>query len=371
LIETRKAKHLTICTNPLQYSIEKGSAGFEGVNLVHQPLPEIDAQAIDTTLEFFGHRVNLPVFISCMTGGSEGGFEVNKNLARAAQILGIPVGLGSVRVLFDHEELIHHFHVKPLAPDVPVMANLGSVEVRDRSHTDILNLMERLEVQSLTVHLNPGQEMFQSEGDRDFTGLKFAIARLCEKSSIPIIVKETGFGIPVTTVHELLELGVSYVDLAGAGGTNWISVEAYRLPEEDRRPSREFEDWGLPTAYLMAGIARSPLRNSGKILASGGLRRGMDVAKSLVLGAEMAGMALPIVQKEREAGTDGVVEFFKDIESTLRTVMLLTGSSDLDSLRRKPYWFEADFARSFESFSTAHETAMDPVPAMLREKLTS
>ena len=350
-MESRKAKHLTICTNPQKYSVEGKSPHFEGIHLVHQPLPEINEAEIDTSLEFLGSRIELPMFISCMTGGSEGGFEANKNLARAAEQLGIPVGLGSVRVLFDHPELFHHFHIKQFAPSVPVLANLGSVQVRDRSRSQIIDLIEWLEVQSLVVHLNPGQEMFQPEGDRDFRGLKEALAGLIEASPVPIIVKETGFGIPLPLIQELISLGIAYVDIAGSGGTNWISVESYRGPDEMQQPAAEFDDWGLPTSLILASLARTDLRGSGSILASGGLRSGMDIVKSLVLGAEMAGMALPFIREERANGTEGVIRLVEELKSTLRSAMLLTGSHDLEALRQQPYWLDGEFSRTVESFA--------------------
>lgn len=358
-MESRKAKHLTVCTNPQKYAVEGKSSRFRGIHLVHRPLPEIDEAEIDTSLEFLGHTVNLPIFISCMTGGSDSGFEANKNLARAAQQLRIPVGLGSIRVLFEHPELFDHFHIKPLAPDVPVLANLGAAQLHELDHARIMNLLERLEVQSLVIHLNPGQELFQPEGDRNFRGQTSALAQLCDRSTIPLIVKETGFGIPLPLVHRLLEMGVSYVDLAGAGGTNWISVEAYRLPQEAQQAALEFEEWGLPTDALMALLARTPLRHSGRVLASGGIRTGMEIAKSLVLGAKMAGLALPFIREERQNGIEGVIDYVSDLETSLRAVMVLTGSPDLEILRHKPYWLDGDFSTSIESLSHALDGLLD------------
>ena len=275
-----------------------------------------------------------------MTGGSEGGHRANQDLARAAQRLNIPVGLGSVRVLFDNPELLSHFQIKPLAPDVPVMANLGSVEVRNRSHEAIAELMKTLEVQSLVVHLNPGQELFQTGGDRDFRGLKEAIARLCDVSLVPIIVKETGCGVHPRLVEELIDAGVTYIDVAGAGGTNWISVESYRLPEEQRRAAEEFRNWGIPTAAILAALRQqySTFDYPAHILASGGIRSGMDVSKALVLGADAVGLALPLIRAVRQRGVEGVVAEIRYIESILRKTMLLTGARTISELGSRPYW---------------------------------
>ena len=289
-----------------------------------------------------------------MTGGSEGGFRVNRQLAAAGQELGIPVGLGSIRVLLEQPDLFEHFHIKPLAPDVPVMANISAVQVRDGDRRALQDLVQRLQAQALVVHLNAGQELFQPEGDRDFRGLKEAIARLCEESAVPVIVKETGFGIGPGLVRELLRVGAAYVDLAGSGGTNWITVESYRLSAEDRRAAAEFRDWGVPTAVLLAACRT----NRDRLLASGGIRSGLDAAKAVAMGAAMAGLALPVVRAVSDGGAASVVKLFRRMQRTLRTVMLLTGSRTLADLRRGTVWLEPGLEASVESF--LRNTREDP-----------
>ncbi len=289
-------------------------------------------------MSFLGSVLPLPLFISCKAGGSEEGYQANRELARAAQATGLPVGMGSFRVLFESPELFPHFHLKALAPDVPVLANLGSVQVRELAHEKIFEWLKRLQVQSLVVHLNPGQELFQPEGDRDFRGLKAALARLCQRCPVPVIVKETGFGILPSLARELLEAGAAYVDLAGAGGTNWITVEAYRLPESEQGPAAEFADWGLPTAALLAAMSGS----TDRLLASGGLRTGLDAAKALALGARLAGMALPFIRRVVEGGAEAVVRTIRGLERALRAAMVLTGSRNLEELRRGVVWLDPD-----------------------------
>ncbi len=289
-----------------------------------------------------------------MTGGSEGGGRINRELAAAAQAVGIPVGLGSIRVLLEDPGLFDQFHVKSVAPDVPVLANISAVQVRDGDTAALLSMVQRLEAQALVVHLNAGQELFQPEGDRDFRGLKAAIARLCEASHVPVIVKETGFGIGPGIVRELLRAGAAYVDLAGAGGTNWITVESYRLSAEDRRAAADFSDWGVPTAVLLASCRTG----RDHVLASGGIRSGMDAAKAIAMGAVLAGMALPMVRAAASAGSEGVVKLLRRMERTLRTAMLLTGSRTVSDLRRGTVWMEPDLEASVESFlRTAREDA--------------
>jgi isopentenyl-diphosphate delta-isomerase len=312
----------------------------------------LSAGEIDPSCRFLGHDLRLPLFISCMTGGSERGLEVNRELARAAQATGLPVGLGSFRVLFEHPELAGQFQLKSLAPDVPVLANLGAQQVRDRPRAEIFEWLRRLEVQALVVHLNPGQELFQPEGDRDFRGLKGAIARLCEHSPVPVIVKETGFGILPSLVRELLDGGAAYVDLAGAGGTNWIRVEAYRLDGPERAAAEEFSDWGLPTAVLL-GALRGAERVLGRVLASGGLRSGLDAAKAVALGAELAGMALPFIREVCAGGAEAVVGLVRRLELSFRSAMLLTGSRTLPELRRGVLWVEPGFTSAVEALRAA------------------
>lgn len=332
-ISSRKAHHLDICVAADRYSVEHGrGAGFDHLSFVHNALPELHADKVDTSCTFLECDLALPLFISCMTGGGGRGRMANRELAHAAQQARIPIGLGSVRVLFDNEDVFPDFHVKPLAPDVPVLANLGVVQVRDIPRKKIYDLMQRLEVQALVVHLNPGQELAQAAGDRDFSGLLEALARLMDGAPLPIIIKETGFGIRPGLVHTLLQAGAAFVDVAGSGGTNWMTVEGYRDTEARYRLADAFVDWGLPTAPLLDVIGSCGER----ILASGGLRCGMDLAKSVALGAVLGGMALPLIRIVIEKGREGVLEFVAATQRELSACMLLTGAANLKALSRKP-----------------------------------
>ena len=314
-------------------------------------MPETGAEQIDLQTEFLGHSVAAPIFISCMTGGSDRGFFANRELAKAAEEKRYAVGTGSIRILFDHPELFEHFHLKALAPGVPVLANIGGAQIRDEEHGRLFELVKKLEVDSLVVHLNPGQELFQPEGDRDFRGIKDSIARLCDGAPVPIIVKETGFGIRPGLVSELLARGVRYVDVAGAGGTNWVTVEAYRLPEQERDEPQEFADWGSPTALILACLGK----HEGKILASGGVRSGLDVAKSIALGAHAAGLALPLIREVVAGGAEAVVGYLDRLENTLRSVLILTGSSSATELRAGKFWLDPAFAESVAAFQAAEQ----------------
>ena len=329
----RKAQHLEICLDEQEYAVETGATGLEGIGFLHQALPELNYEEIDTGIRFLGHAVRLPMFISSMTGGSEAGFRANKELARAAQTAGIPVGMGSIRILFRRPEVFDHFALKKLAPDVPVFANLGGVQTRELEHAEVFEMLRRLEVQGIAIHLNPGQELFQHDGDRDFRGVLTSLLRFVDRCPVPVIVKETGFGIDPRTVRRLVNAGVAYVDLAGGGGTNWVQVEAYRRGPRRRAAAEEFQDWGYPTGILLGAVESVP-ETGGRILASGGLRTGLDLAKSLALGAHAAGYALPFIRAVHTGGAEGALELVSRYEEVLRAAMLLTGSRSVADLRK-------------------------------------
>jgi isopentenyl-diphosphate delta-isomerase type 2 len=361
---SRKARHLEICVDPEGRPIEGRGGGWEGLAFVHKALPELDSKSIDTSLDFLGHRIALPLMISCMTGGSEGGGRVNRALAEAAQAARIPVGIGSMRILMREEGLFPQFHIKPYAPDVPVIANLGAVQLRESGAALVVETARRLEAQALAIHLNAGQELFQAEGDRDFRGLKEAIARLCEASPLPVIVKETGFGIGPAEARWLLEAGAAFVDLAAAGGTNWILVESYRLPPEEAAAARDFADWGLPAALLLLAFSKQtaaagnvPARggsgSGSRIIASGGLRSGVELAKALALGAELGGIALPFARAAYEGGSEGALRLIRSLELSLRAAMTMTGSPDLAALRSAPLRIDPALLASAEELLRA------------------
>jgi isopentenyl-diphosphate delta-isomerase type 2 len=376
----RKEEHLEICVDPSRFEVEtrRGGAGFDRLAFAHRALPELSLSALDTSVEFLGSTLRLPLLVSCMTGGSSGGGRVNRELAAAANEAGIAVGMGSFRVLLRHPEHLRDFCIKSIACDIPLLANIGAVSLREEGIGPVLELAHRVEADALVVHLNPGQELFQLDGDRDFTLLRDAINRLVDAADLPIIVKETGFGIGPAETLRLLADGVAWVDVAGSGGTNWIAVESYRLEEGPlREAAAAFDDWGYPSALLLAaiGMARSgggpatsgaaPVvvaqagailadsRMEPRLIASGGIRNGVDVAKALALGAGLAAMALPLVRAVEAGGRDGALQFIERVATGLRAAMLLTGSSNLAALRRGILRMDPDFSSDAEELVRA------------------
>ncbi|WP_052078284.1 type 2 isopentenyl-diphosphate Delta-isomerase [Spirochaeta lutea] len=333
----RKADHLEICSNNETFPVESNSSFFDELNFVHNPLPELSFDSIDLTADFLGMKINAPLFISSMTGGSDGGYQVNKDMAWVAQQLGIPVGMGSIKILFRKPEVIHHFQLKEFAPDVPIFANLGAVQLREIPHKKIIETLYRLQVDGIAIHLNPGQELMQPGGDRDFHEVRSSIARFCEASPVPIIVKETGFGIHPRIGEDLLNLGVSYLDVAGAGGANWMRIEGFRNPDSVYSEVNQFDAWGIPTAINLALYTDgeingdTPVQNN--LLSSGGVRSSMDVAKSIALGAHLAGLALPLIREHRLGGRDRVLSYLDMVIQGLRKICLLTGTPTVNALK--------------------------------------
>ncbi len=338
-IGERKAQHLDICSDPDRYDVEGGTTMLDEVRFVHRALPELNHPELDLTTEFLGSAISMPLFISSMTGGSAEGYRVNKILARIAQDARIPVGMGSIRILLTRPEVIDHFMLKRIAPDVPVFANIGGAQLIDPDSGELVELIRRLEVDAVAVHLNAGQELVQPEGDRSFRGVLDGIGRFCEDSPVPVIVKETGFGIGPREARLLVECGATLVDVAGSGGTNWVTVERHRMDRGEQAVAAELADWGIPTGVAVA--ANRAL--IGRILASGGLRTGMDVAKSIALGAVAAGLALPFVRAVVAGGFDAGLEVAERIRQVLRAVMTLTASPTVAALRTAAVTTSASF----------------------------
>lgn len=350
-LSNRKTQHLDICLDTTR-RVETDRTRFDQVHLVHRSIPAIDTETIDPSGHLLGLPIAQPFFISSMTGGSTAGYETNKILAEVAQELGIAVGMGSVRILLRKPEVIEHFMLKRRAPNVPVFANIGAVQLgteRDR----IVDLIDRLEVDGVAVHLNPAQELFQSDGDRDFSGVRDAIAAFIETSPVPVIVKETGMGIDPGTAAELFALGARYVNIAGSGGTNWVRVESYR-DDAAAASAPLFDSWGIPTALGLAALGRT----QRGVLASGGIRNGLEVAKAIALGAEAVGLALPFVRAVKQDGVAGGVALGRRIAHELWLAMALSGSATLGALRGARLWLDRELEHDAAALTAATKEPM-------------
>jgi isopentenyl-diphosphate Delta-isomerase len=329
--QNRKADHLRVCLeDDVQFQI---TSGFERYRFTHCCLPELDRQDINLSTRFLDHSLAAPLLISSMTGGTDLAKTINYRLAAAAQQYHIAMGVGSQRVAIENPQVTSTFAVRSVAPDILLFANLGAVQLNYRYGLDeCLRVVDDLEANALILHLNPLQECVQTKGDTNFRGLLAKIAVLCEKLPVPVIAKEVGNGISAAMAQKLLEAGVSAIDVAGAGGTSWARVESERAKDvKQRRLGETFANWGLPTAECVQAV-RS-VAPQVPLIASGGLRNGLDMAKAIALGADLAGLALPFLQ----AAADSEVALSELIEALLAemtTVLFCTGNSNWQELRQ-------------------------------------
>lgn len=329
---SRKLDHLRIC---LEEEIESGSTGFEDIRLVHEALPGSDLDTLDLSTEFLGHRLGSPLFISAMTGGHPETAEVNEVLAKAAQKYGLGIGVGSQRAGIEHQDLAGTFSiVRDAAPDAFIVGNLGIVQLRDHGIGWAEAAVEMIDADALAIHLNFLQEAIQPEGDHDATGCLHSLRELCRELKVPVIVKETGCGISEDTARVCYGAGAACVDVGGYGGSSWAAIESFRAGKVqaggDRRLSDLgllFKEWGIPTAVSVTEVVRC----GGPVIASGGIRTGIDIAKALALGAHLGGMALPLLKPACD-GIDTLSETIEMIEQQLRIALFLTGHTRVSEM---------------------------------------
>ncbi len=332
-IGQRKADHLRI---NLEEDVRSAlSTGFERYRFVHQALPEMDLAQVDTRVRIFGRELQAPVLISSMTGGTAEAAVINRRLAAAAQRVGVAMGVGSQRAALEHPQLAPTFHVREVAPDILLLANLGAVQLNYGYTADhCRRAVEMTEADALILHLNPLQEALQPEGDTNFAGLLRKIEAVCRALEVPVVVKEVGWGISARAARLLADAGVAAIDVAGAGGTSWSQVEMHRAASpRQRRLAAAFAGWGIPTAaslrMVRAAVPEMP------VFASGGLRTGIDLAKAIALGATLGGLAgalLPAAAASAQAAT----ETLQDLIHELRVTMFAAGAADLHALRHTP-----------------------------------
>lgn len=328
-IRQRKVDHIDLCAREdVEYRLK--TTLLSDVHLMHQSLPEISMDEIDLSTELVGKNLRAPLCISGMTGGAEKARAVNRGLAQLAQEAGIAFGVGSQRAMLVDPTLTDTFRVRDVAPDVVLLGNIGAVQAGESATDEVEAVVDAIGADALCIHLNPAQELIQEGGDRDFRGCLDAIARLNEELSVPIIVKETGCGMSPSTVARVAQAGVEWVDVSGAGGTTWVGVEALRARPGRRLIGEDFWEWGVPTAASVV-YARQAGR---RVIASGGLRSGHDVARALALGASVCSMALPFLRGFMDAGIEGARGHLDRVVDGLKAAMLLTGSKRPADLAR-------------------------------------
>jgi isopentenyl-diphosphate Delta-isomerase len=334
ITERRKLDHIKI---NLEQNVQfpNLTTGLEHYRFMHEALPELDISEIDTTVALFGKRLTSPMLISSMTGGTVEAQAINKNLAIAAQAAGIAMGLGSQRAAIEHPELIPTYAVRDVAPDILLFANVGVVQLNyGYDVTHCRRAVEMVEADALILHFNTMQEAVQPEGDGNFKGLLPKIERVCREVGVPVIAKEVGWGFSERSARLLASVGVAAVDVAGAGGTSWSEVEYHRAPTAfHARVARSFADWGIPTADSIQYVRKAAPDLT--VIASGGLRDGIDIAKCVALGATLGGMAGPFLKAAADSA-DAVLSLIRETERQVRVAMFGAAVPDVATLQRTP-----------------------------------
>ncbi len=330
----RKAEHVRIC---LEEPVEgRGvTTGFETYRFKHLALPELDFADVRLNASFLGRRLGAPLLISGMTGGSPETGRINRNLAEAAEARGWAIGLGSARSALEREELAETFRVRREAPTALLFANLGAVQLNcGMGVADCRRAVEMAEADGLVLHLNALQETFQPEGVANFRGLLRKIEQVCRELGAPVGVKEVGWGIDGPSARRLKDAGVAFVDVTGAGGTSWSQVEKYRNADPIAREAAEaFAGWGIPTAECVVE-ARAALDDADyPLVASGGMRTGVDAAKALALGANLAGFGRALLRGATDS-SEAVEGQLARVELELRAAMFAIGAGDVDALKK-------------------------------------
>ena len=355
-IGKRKQRHIRIS---LEENVESEiPTGFGDISLVHRAVPEIDLRDVDTSVELFGRKLSAPLIISAITGGTEEAKKINGTLARVAQRTGIGIGVGSQRIAIQQPEVEGTFRVvREEAPDALVLGNIGCPQLSlGWGIEEAKKVVDMVEADALAVHMNPLQEAIQICGDTNYRGLVEKIGSLASSLSVPVIMKETGAGISYEDAARLEEVGISGFDISGLGGTSWAAVEHHIAREVgDARQEylgKSLWSWGIPTACSLVEVRAA---SKGKVIASGGLRSGLDVAKSLALGADTAGIAKPFLQKAVE-GEEALQKHVEAIIAEVKICMFLVGARNVADMRRVPVvvtgwtseWLKA------RGFDTAH-----------------
>lgn len=327
-----KRKHIEVClTQPVEY---RKTTGLEAFDLVNQALPEVALGTLDLSTVLAGKTLRAPLMIAPMTGGTEEGLTINRRLAAAAERFGLAMSVGSQRVALERPQLEPYFAVRDVAPDILLFANLGAGQlVRGWGAAEARRAVAMIGADALFVHLNPIQEAIQG-GDRDFRGLAAALSALCRElgsEGVPVFAREVCFGLSAEAAQRLLDCGVCGLDCSGAGGTSWAKVEAFCATTPDRREmGLRFGEWGIPTAVSIRNV-RSVAPDIS-LIASGGLRSGIDLAKALALGADVGAMARPflLAAHQGEAALDWLIE---GLLEELRICMFGVGASHVAALR--------------------------------------
>ncbi len=333
-IADRKKDHLELCISG-KVEFSERTTGFEKYSFEHYAPTEIDIKKIDLSGEFYGNKIDFPFMISSMTGGTKKAERINEKLAVVSEELNIPLCLGSQRHALEEKNNYYSYRVvKDVAKNIPIVGNIGAAQVaKSKDPADLFNkIINMVNARAIIVHLNPLQELIQPEGETDFSGLMKNLELVCKKIDVPVIAKEVGSGISKTAARKLLETGVRGIDVAGAGGTSWAAVEQLRSNQKDLY----FREWGLSTSYCIRTVNELKKEYSFTLIGSGGINNGIDIAKSIALGADLTASARTILVELMKKDVDGTIDLIKSWFMTVKKIMYLTGSDSIKKLKKVP-----------------------------------
>ncbi|MFX1512089.1 MAG: type 2 isopentenyl-diphosphate Delta-isomerase [Promethearchaeota archaeon] len=330
-IPERKRKHVEICQSK-DVQMNKTNA-FEGFDLVPFTLPELDLKEIDTQCKFLGHDFNFPLMITALTGGFPGAETINKNIAFICQELGIGMGVGSQRAAIEDPALSYTYKVRDIASDIFLAGNLGIAQIASEYGVqEAEQAIQMIDADALAIHLNPLHEVLQTGGDPNFKGGLNSLQQLCNNSKYPVIAKESGSGIDMASALSLKAAGVAAIDVSGAGGVSWAKVAKYQNEEDIAAKTNLelLEDWGIPSAYSISECYQA---TNLPIIGSGGIRNGLEIVKALILGADIVGIALPILRAHHQGGKSQIKGFLTLLMTQVKRSMFLLGCSNLNDLK--------------------------------------
>jgi len=326
--EKRKIDHLKLCATK-DVAFHDKTTLLECVELNYKCLPQISLNDVDLSTEFLGKKFSFPFIVSAITGGAAASKKVNTDIAEACQAIGIGMGLGSMRAMLQHPSLTETYFVRDVAPDIFLAGNIGAAQLKQFTPDDLNGALSAIEADALAIHLNAAQEAVQPEGDADFSGLIEKIAEFSDKISVPVYVKEVGHGVSYEVAFALKDTKIKAIDIQGAGGTSWTAVDSLR---HKTGFGEIFRDFGLPTAVSLMQV-KSAIHGTGKkVIASGGVRNGIDAIKALVLGADMAGSAMPMLKAQNKNGCAGIKKQLTDLKKEMEIASFLVGCKNIAQL---------------------------------------